>query len=370
MSEPEKQQLTIVAPPDFVFKYRKRSRVEPSREVLKSDGAFKFIGVKYPSLYTASSQFLDEKHLQRDWFKYPVSFGQNEQGESLIFVHQQFPWPMTDEEVRMGGQLACFEQVPHPFKGHPFPAGIFAINQAKRFLRSVMENLAWQGFLPFYALFIILPKRWQNGILSRLLTVYVDQARKAMDSYILRPEFMTKYGREILKFTESFLREWGLTRQILLVGDPEGRFAPICEAFAEVFATAIDGDNAYWMRIGDAFRETTWRDMLEHPRRELKKLAELMVRRNPSDPRTAKRVRLAVMAVWWLLLWPRFRRTFRQAWAEVDIWNLQFDTADEYHSWLFGDYDYGGHSLEERLKLYKEYHRQHPPEPERVVLQP
>lgn len=350
--ESERQPLVILRPPDFVFKYRKRNRVAPSTEIIKhGDSVFKFIGVKYPAIYNKyPDSWFTEFNIQREWFKYPVAFTD---GKLIVFT--EYP-PLTEEESKMGGQLTCFESCPYPFKGHPFPEALYAVNVAKRFTRTIVELAATKDIIPFALTYLFLSRKKKIRLLERGLSSFVQVCRQSMDTYILGRDFMTKYGREIMDFVSNFLDRLGVEKEL-------------SASFAECFASLIDWDNAYWMRIGDAFASTTKEKMLADPRGELLKMAKLLQERNPQDPATAGRLYKTVKLISLLLFIPKYRRIFKECLASSEFSNFQFDEADDYHAQLYGDYNYGGKTIQERLTAYQEYHKQHPPEPPRIRME-
>lgn len=355
----EKQEnvpLNIAFPPDFVFKYPRPSRVNPSRVVLKEDGVFNFIGVKYPKLYHETDEFYEKNNLKREWFKYPVAFRVNEKGNTEIFVHTEHP-PLTPLEEKMGGQLSCFSDVPFPYKGHPFPEALYAVNQAKRLSRQFIEMFAKREMLPFFRTFIFMRKKKKIKILEHFLLSFAELSGKAMDVYVLSPDYMTKYGKEIYYFLTRALVKYGISQEI-------------AERFSEQFAGQIDWDNAYWMRLGDTMAESSKERMLENPRKELLRLSDFIFDRNPTDPITGKRLKKLFKMVSYLLYIPRYKQIFKECIKESNFENFQFDDGDRYHCLLYADYNYLGKTIEERLKMYDEYHKKNPPFPSRMVLKP
>lgn len=345
----ETQQLNISRPPDFVFKYRRPSRTNPEREVIGEQGIFDFVGVKYPTIYQESDKFFEETGLKREWFEYPIKF---EAGN--IYVAMDYP-KLTEAEMKMGGQLACFKDCPYPFKGHPFPEAIYYVNMAKRLSRTLLSMIASKSSRPFLILFALLSKKKKIAILESWLTVYTELCIKSMGTYLAKFEMMNKYGQEIYLFIKRALMKYGVSHVV-------------AEGFAEVFSAQIDWDNAYWMRIGDAMLETSKDKMLKDPRGELIKLGRILVERNPQDPDTSKRLlKLITLASCGLYI-PRYRRIFKECVKESSFERFQFDEADIYHSWLYADYNYGGLTVDKRLEMYYNYHKEHPPLPPRLQI--
>lgn len=353
------QQLNIVRPPEFVYRFRQIggsdiNRMAPAREVIqKQQGVFEFVGVKYPSMYHKPDEFYAENGLQRDWFKYPLSFA-SQGTQTQIWVHSDQP-PLTEAEEKMGGQLTCFSGVPYPYKGHPSPEPIYAINVSKRLTRVVIESFFHKDLaLPFLA-FALISRKKKLQVIERLISGYCFSCVSSAQPYILGFEFMTKYGQEIEKFCSRLLTKFGVNEEI-------------AKQFGMCFASQIDYDNAYWMKLGDAMAETTKEKMLENPRRELLKLAEVIKAREFAEA-NAERFGKAIKAISFLLYIPRYKRIFREAIQESAFENFQFDDADRYHTLVYSDYRYQGKSLDERMKIWEDYHRDtNTPLPKRMTI--
>lgn len=337
-----------------MFKYRALNRIDPSQQILHGQAAIKqsiydFVGVKYPPLYHETDEFFRTNKIERDWFRYPVVFENN-----MVYVHFECP-PLTEAEEKMGGQLAWFKDCPYPYKGHPFPEAFPFVDTAKRFTRQMLELFLHKDMLVFFILFALLTTKRKVLLMERFSRAYVESCQKAMGPYILKPEYMNKYGREILSFVNKFLTKLGIDKDLAY-------------ATAECFASQIDWDNAYWMRVGDTMAETTKEKILTDPRRELKHLAEIVAKRNPTDPATGARLRKSIKGFSYLLLIPKYRRIFRECIKESEFENLQFDEADRYHTLLYSDYNYQGLTLAERVAKYNAYHTEHPPFPPRITI--
>lgn len=297
------QPLTIPIPPEWVFKAHK-NRLQPSQEVMQTQQA--------------------------------------------MFVWERMEYPES------GGQLAWFKGVPHPAKGHPFPEAIYAVNFIKRMTRNSIIGLVqkdlWKEYLGF---FLSSPKQRVRKI-ERFLTMYTDIANRVVSPYILEDKYLTECSGEILKFTKRFLEAIGVSSEI-------------AQNFAEVFAAQIEYDNAYRLRIEDAMSETTKERIMADPRKELVRLGEIIMSREPNHG-TGESFPKILGAISKILILPWYKRMFLDCVEESDFKNFQLDAADRYHVLLWADYNFLGKTLEERIKMYTEIHKDgFPP---RIVYNP
>lgn len=304
--------------------------MNPAQEVVTENAMFDFEQMKYPPLRTKPDSFFDEWGIKRENFA-----------------------TTTEEEDKLGGQLAYFKQVPYPGKGHPFPQALYAINFAKRVSKEVVStiknNIVWAGIW-----FIFTPKKIRDKTLEDILYSYTDVCRKVIAPYVLSEEFLTPFARELLLFIERALLLLGITgtRVCPMTGEVE----TVAHAFAETFVSQVEYDNAYRWRGEDAANETTKERLMENPRKELIRLAGIIALHDPHQETPEKFMNIAKLASIVLLL-PRYKKIFIQALRESNFENFQMDKADRYHVLLYGDYNYLGKTIEERIKEYSDFHK-------------
>lgn len=298
------QPLSIPYPPDFVFKYRTRARVAPAQDVM--------------------------------------------QQQQAMFVWEKMDYPPE------GGQLAYFKGVPYPSKGHPFPEAIYAVNVAKRMTREFIIGFINRDMWKEYLGFIFSSKKNKVRKLNRFLLMYTNIAAKVTAPYILEDKYLSECPYEILDFTRKFLGRLGVDNVI-------------AHNFAEVFAAQIEYDNAYRLRIEDAMSETTKEKMIKNPGKELVKLGNIIMAREPNEGTGDRFPKILGMLA--KVLWvPKYKRIFTECVKESKFENFQLDEADRYHVLLWADYNFLGKTLGERLEMYSEIHRDgYPP---RIVYTP
>jgi hypothetical protein len=303
MEENKLQPLSIPVPPDWVFKYRK-NRLAPAQEVM--------------------------------------------QQQQAMFIWERMEYPET------GGQLAWFNGVPYPAKGHPFPEAIYAVNFVKRMTRNSIIGLIqkdlWKEYIGFFLSF---PKHRIKKI-ERFLTMYTDIANRVISPYILEDQYLSPCSREILKFTKLFLMKIGVNSEI-------------AQNFAEVFTAQIEYDNAYRLRIEDAMSETTKEKIIENPGKELVRLGQIIMSREPNKG-TGESFPKILGGIAKILQFPWYKKIFNECVKESNFENFQLDEGDRYHVLLWADYNFLGKSLDERIKIYSEIHKDG--FPQRIIYKP
>ncbi len=300
----DKQPLSIPYPPDFVFKNRNKARIAPAQEVM--------------------------------------------QQQQAMFIFERMDYPES------GGQLAYFKDVPYPAKGHPFPEAIYAVNFVKRITRNSILGFINKDLWKEYIGFMLSSKKNKIKKISRFLELYVEIANKVIAPYILEERYFSPCSYEILDFTRKFLARIGIENSLAY-------------NFAEIFASQIEYDNAYRLRIEDAMSETTKELLMADPRKELVRLGQIIAGREPRGG-TGDRFPRILGMLSNIFLIPKYKKIFVDCVKESNFENFQLDDADRYHILLWADYNFLGKTQEERVKMYTEIHKNgYPP---RIVYTP
>jgi len=226
------------------------------------------------------------------------------------------------------------ERLKYPTKGFPFPEAIQANNIFKRLLIGQIRYLATNplGLIPF------LFRRGRDSWLNEISSV----AEITLGPYYLKDQYYMKTVKEIRNFAEVFMKELKIRNTI-------------AEGFAKTIATMFEYDNAYLFRIQDLLNETTKELILKNPKKELKKLFEILKQR---DTRSSMRTRFnSVLFLFSVALWiPRARKAFYKALSAVNFKNMQMDDNDRYQVLRWYSYDFFGKTYEERFKEFKDIH--------------
>lgn len=233
---------------------------------------------------------------------------------------------LKPERVEFGDGIRIF-LVGHSFpqKGFPTPKAIGAINLVKRL---VLETL--RAFGPFV---LLMPKK-------RVLKAFRRTAEVLLSPLTLKPEYQNSVTRELIRFFDVFLRDWGNKQDV--------------EMSSMLLAHVIEYDSAYRIRLQDLCSETTKEALINSPRKEIRRLIALNRQRDYKEV-SDKLVLLGNVATY-LLLIPSIRKRFREAVNQMDLKNLQMDESDVYWGLMKTDYDIRGHSFEYRkLELENVY---------------
>lgn len=283
--------------------------------------------------------FLDES-VYKGGVEYPESGG--------ILIHK-FGAEIGQPNAEGLAPVTNIVKLLYPYKGFPSPQSVTANNIAKRLLIGFIEFFSSKPLLPFLALFGLLPFKYKLKVSERWLRWYVRTGESILMPYFLEDIRYTECAKGLRQFTQSFMRAIGIK--------DEWR-----ERFALIFATLIEYDTAYRLRIQDIMSETDKNQLLVNPRKELQRLCDIIIKRN-ANPLTAEKFTKTAKLLSWILVLPRIKRAFRCAVLETDIKLMQMDEADRYHCLNLDKYDFEGRSIEERRAEYERLHNGNPPKP-------
>lgn len=222
----------------------------------------------------------------------------------------------------------------HPAKGFPFPEACQANNIVKRFFVGQLRYLAKHPLAGLPLLRFKGLEKWLREIAS--------VAEIALGPYYLENFRYQKSCREIRKFVFNFLQGFGMPKDI-------------CMSFAETICFMFEYDNAYLFRIQDLLNETSIELILKNPRKELRKLLQILKQR---DPRAGmfERFNSAAFLLSLALYIPKVKRAFLKAMSELTLENIQMDDADRYAVLRWSGYDFFGQSFEQRKQTFINLH--------------
>lgn len=181
-----------------------------------------------------------------------------------------------------GGAKVYFNGYPYPAKGYLTQDKVWAVNTAKECLKY--------------------PYLWP--IVGKI-------ANKAMNPYLLKPEYLNDFAREIQTI--------------------------IPNKIGQLIANILEYDNAYRLRLQDLFSETTKESLAAQPIREILRLLAINKRRDLPDVHA--KLRYAAYFLILILLWPPLRFKFKKAINQSNFKNLQLDESDLYWLKIRTDYD-------------------------------
>lgn len=266
--------------------------------------------------------------------KLPQDILENKSGTEQVATESEIFY-LVEETKYDGGIFTYLKGAEYPQKGIAPAETLFFLNMAKRI---VAEGMRLASKLPVMLGFclgqIVLPKRHKLSV-QGILATYNSILWKVISPYILKPEYMMSFSREVRKFTATFLNEVGI--------DPLNN-----DQFSKIFSHFFEYDNAYRYRVQDLLSETTKKRLLENPHREIRNFIELSRHRDVEGVSEKLIAGLKILSL--LLRIPRYKRAFDFALGCSAFKNFQYDEIDVYWISMRNDYLYMGEDVETRSK--------------------
>lgn len=252
------------------------------------------------------------------------------------------------EAPEEGGIFAYFRGMPYPRKGFPTPEAVYANDVVKRFIMSGVHLLGSRALILPMAVFALLPWNMKRATIENALNQWMRFAEYMYSPHMLQPMRMTACAREVWTVAARLFIELGVSEDV-------SRRASRC------LALMIEYDDAYRYRVEDlitsvvpsgpfrnAYISREGRDFLKRAQEAYNAREKWPYVRTKFDAafrifRLAMRVR-------------RVRNAWRVAWAHADIRAMMLDDADTYHTLTWDQYDFGGLTIEERIKIFDRHH--------------
>lgn len=237
-----------------------------------------------------------------------------------------------------GGAQMYVEGATFPKAGFPTPEAIYASNQVKKTLIEAIRLLSEPILFPSLIIFIFLPRKSKQKLLQKLLDSFNKISWTAMSPFIIKPEYMMPFTKELANLVAGFLQFLGMSDDS-------------CQMAGKVAAHIFEYDDAYRYRVQDVMNETTisaWK----YPRNEIKRLTKVYISRekNPHVILKAK----SLSKILSILLWSTWltKAIHEAMWVSVsDLKNLQMSEADWYWSAMKSDYLYEGKTKAENQEI-------------------
>ncbi len=121
--------------------------------------------------------------------------------------------------------------------------------------------------------------------------------------------------------------------------------------FRDIFTTILEFDYAYRARTQDVLPELDKKALKENPQKEIERLLNLMIERELAIQNKwlgLKKIILYAMKI------KKLRNLIVEFLLELDLEKIKRDEADWYFCLNRNDYNYGGLSYEERMKIKEE----------------
>ena len=241
-----------------------------------------------------------------------------------------------------GGLYAYYEGLLYPYKGHPWADAVDANNKLKRFTLALLLPYAHKAMVIPGLGFLLLPRSWQISWLENWLDHYWRMFSSIMvedkKCYTFQEKYYNNLSRELWKFIKIFLNSLGVD-------------AGIADRTGKIFATLIEWDDAYRLRLEDLFSETSQEKMTDNPRREFRMMMRLLKERDTEA--MSSRLTLFGNLLSVILLVPKIKKAFIKALGQIKFEALQLDKFDYYHVLYRHDYKFLGRDREDRIQERK-----------------
>lgn len=230
----------------------------------------------------------------------------------------------------------------YPQPGFPFPDALHLCEPPKRHLVDWVRVLTSKEFLPLLAVFAILPRKWKVKIVEKFILQYLQLSEEFLKRIYLKPDFYNNTSLEIKGFLFMFLTNLGISMHT-------------ANRFAFTFATMIEYDSAYRLRIVDLLSETTKEKMLKDPVGEAARLVKILGERDNRKHLVEKFGKFVTLLRYSFFF---IAKPFRNALKEIEFEKLQYDDIDRHYVKHWTGYNFFGKTIEERLKEYPmEYYK-------------
>lgn len=248
---------------------------------------------------------------------------------TLVYYTERVDYPEN-------GIFMKYVDVPFPRQGFVFPEAMDAINNLKRVSVLFLAILKGKG----------IKGRIGNGLahycwIADWMFKWYDPNSKKVRKIYLQPNRYRQSVRELIRLINGFIENLGIK-----VYTPETG----TQDFGKTIGTLIEYDNAYHWRMEDIFTETSQRELLKNPRKELSRLLKIYESREKSS--IEFKAQQIVKVLRFILLIPSVKKAFRKAIENVDIEKMKMTKNDSYFFMIYDGYDQKGLSLEQRKKIW------------------
>lgn len=273
--------------------------------------------------------------------------GEHVIGTSILGRGQRFHMFERVEYPPEGGIYVYYKGLPYPKKGFPYPEAIQANDIMKKNIVMMIDIFGRKEMILPIIGFILTPWKFKARVIANAIKRFSSISDWLMSSHRLKEERHSPVVRELYKFTRKFIQNLGIDYG---------------EMVARIVASIIEYDDAYRLRLEDILSETNVFKLWKNPSREISRLALILQDRELSHAKdTFKKFSRMIYLI---LLVPKIRRAFRNAFIGIDFKKMQLDEADRYHVLLRADYNFMGKTFDERKAMFMDFHKdgKYPPE--------
>lgn len=230
-------------------------------------------------------------------------------------------------------------------QGIVFPEAIDGITNLKRVAVMILATIKAKGIkgrigtlLAYYC--------W----IADWMFMWYDPNSNKMRKLFYKPNRYRQSVQGLIKLVNNFIANIGIK-----VYDPS--IGP--RDFGKVLGTEIEHDNAYYWRLEDIFGIINKQQLLDNPRKEIKRVVAEYKKREQAG--IEFKVETIGKILNYALLIPKIKKAFKEAIQPIDFEKMKMTNNppnsglpnDLYFCLLHKGYDFGGMSLGERIELYK-----------------
>lgn len=261
---------------------------------------------------------------KQELFKYPSGVQQINNESSEKYELLEMGTDMNGESLLVKLKDGMF-----PLKNIVFAEQLYGANMVKSI---VIQSLNIFSKPLFILGLLFINKQYLLDQFNRL-------SHKICKDKILKYKHWSKFGKALYGVIIEFLIEMGFTEDS-------------SDKFAEMFVFIMDSDNAYRLRAEDILTETSKRQLIENPRKEIIRLAKIFKERDSNVGVIKKFVDLIRILSVFLLI-PKYKKAFKKSIEHSNFIDLQLDEGDSYWSVMRTDYNFMGMTFDERQKYAK-----------------
>lgn len=221
---------------------------------------------------------------------------------------------------------------------------INATNGVKRVTINIFRLLSQKEMIFPLVSLIIMGKKWRAKLLTKTCEQYNHIVDMLAGAFLLEDGYYCNFSKETRGFVHVLLEQLGVHHDIAW-------------KTSEAVAIMFEYDNAYRFRLQDIMTEANFEELVKDFPKETKRLLVLEEERERiavNDVTDKFRSAIRVLTLAWKI--PILKKAIRKGIESINQDKIVMDEADVYHSLLYGDYDVAGKNLEERFKIYENYH--------------
>lgn len=228
----------------------------------------------------------------------------------------------------------------YPVKGWPFKEAVFATNTVKRALINLIRFAGSSPAKYFLGLFLLLPSFIQKKIMRRAMEEFADYTYIVFTNWnvLIKPNFMCDAGRELSR-----------------VGIAMAGLDITSQRLVKALCMILEYDDAYRYRIQDLLGEMDVEDMKKDPAKEISRLIDIAIARDPhgvnEQAGTGFKFDAVRKVIPFIVRLPGVRETINTFFSYADVNKMKLDEIDFYRCLIWGDYEFGGIPFQKRVEM-------------------